>query len=110
MTYQSPSTASDSDIEADDAQNHITFYDIPDKMANSLSDELLKKMDMMMSHLETMSRKMEEQEKRLELQDQTISSLKKYKGKSQKKFDEDSGNENNTDVMQTDSIDPGNEK
>ena len=110
MTYQSPSTASDSDLETDDAQNHITFYDIPDKMANSLSDELLKKMDMMMSHLETMSRKMEEQEKRLELQDQTISSLKKYKGKSQKKFDEDSENEDNTDVMQTDSIDPGNEE
>lgn len=80
-------------------------------MENSSNEAMLKKMDLMMSLLENMGKKMAEQEKRIESQDERIVMLKgHHTNKGRNRDNNDYEDEENKDDMDIDSVAPGNGK
>lgn len=113
MPYQSPLTAYDSDIEVNDARSQDYYSNASEVpvMENSSNEAMLKKMDLMMSLLENMGKRMAEQEKRIESQDEKIVMLKRHHtNKGKNKDNDDCEDEENEDGMDIDSVAPGNGK
>lgn len=77
MTYEYPELPSDSENELE----NVPYYEAlsPKQMAESLGNQMMQKLDMMMALMGNMKEKIDRQEEKLEKQAQTIEILKQEK-------------------------------